>query len=122
MSFGCINFLNFYVRFGRKLVLIGSLAMMSVTGMAQAIAPSYVVFQIFVLLNAVATAGVYPLAFILGVELVGPSKREMASMVINYFYAFGEASVGLFAWLFDDWQSLQLIVSVPPILFIAYFW
>ncbi|XP_059481373.1 organic cation transporter protein [Neocloeon triangulifer] len=109
-------------RFGRKLVLVGSLVLMSVTGVLQAVAPSYLVFQFFVLLNAVGTSGVYPLAFILGVELVGPSKREMSSMVINYFYAVGEASVGLFAWLFDDWQSLQLIVSVPPIFFIAYYW
>ncbi|XP_065352741.1 organic cation transporter protein [Cloeon dipterum] len=109
-------------RFGRKLVLVGSLVLMSVTGIAQAVSPSYLVFQFFVLLNAIGTSGVYPLAFILGVELVGPTKREMSSMVINYFYAVGEASVGLFAWLFDEWQSLQLIVSVPPIFFIAYYW
>ncbi|KAF4520101.1 hypothetical protein B566_EDAN010331 [Ephemera danica] len=109
-------------RYGRKMVLVFSLVCMSVTGITQAIAPSYVVFQIFVFLNAIATAGVYPLAFILGVEMVGPSKREMSSIVINYFYAVGEASVGVVAWLSGNWKVLQLAVSAPPFFFIIYYW
>lgn len=57
-----------------------------------------------------------------GVELVGKSKREMSGNVLNYFYAFGEAAVGLFAWLFGDWRIIQLLVSAPPLLFVIYYW
>lgn len=53
---------------------------------------------------------------------MGKSKREMSGNVLNYFYALGEASVGLFAYLFGDWMIIQLLVSAPPMLFVLYYW
>ena len=52
--------------YGRKNVLIAANIIMSLTGIAQALSTSYVTFSIWNLLNAVGTAGVYPMAFILG--------------------------------------------------------
>lgn len=54
--------------------------------------------------------------------MVGLRQREMAGIVMNYFYAIGEAMVGLVAWMFGDWIILQIVVSAPPILFISYYW
>lgn len=31
--------------------------------------------------------------------MVGARKREMSGVVLNYFYAIGEALVGVIAWL-----------------------
>jgi MFS family permease len=53
-------------RFGRKLIFVAAIVMMSLTGVAQAVAANYVTFQVFVFANALGTAGVYPLAFIIG--------------------------------------------------------
>lgn len=58
----------------------------------------------------------------IGVELVGKKRRELTGMVLNYFYAIGEAVIALIAWLAKDWVLLQLIVSAPPFLFISYYW
>lgn len=57
-----------------------------------------------------------------GVEMVGPKKREMSGVLLNYFYSVGEALVGLLFWLYPNWIVLQLLVSVPPLLFIGYYW
>lgn len=54
--------------------------------------------------------------------MVGPKKREMSGIILNYFYSVGEALVGLLFWICRDWVILQLIVSVPPLLFIGYYW
>lgn len=54
--------------------------------------------------------------------MVGPQKREMSGIVLNYFYSVGEAIVGLLFWLYPNWVALQLMVSVPPLLFIGYYW
>ncbi|XP_062127391.1 organic cation transporter protein [Drosophila sulfurigaster albostrigata] len=109
-------------RFGRKYVFLFCTIFMGLTGIGQALAWDYISFLIFALLNAVGTSGVYPLAFIIGVEMVGPRKREMTSIVLNYFYAVGEALVGLAAWLLTDWKHLQLALSIPPLFFVIYVW
>ncbi|KAJ8969983.1 hypothetical protein NQ317_007030, partial [Molorchus minor] len=56
------------------------------------------------------------------VEMVGKRKREVTGIVLNYFYALGEAVVAPIAWYTKDWTYLQLLVSVPAILFIGYYW
>uniref|UniRef100_A0A0K8UT55 Organic cation transporter protein n=1 Tax=Bactrocera latifrons TaxID=174628 RepID=A0A0K8UT55_BACLA len=109
-------------RFGRKNIFILCSVFMAITGIAQGLAWDYNSFLVFAFLNAVGTSGVYPLAFIIGVEMVGPSMREMSSIVLNYFYAVGEALVGATAWLLQDWQLIQYALSVPPLFFIAYYW
>lgn len=54
--------------------------------------------------------------------MVGKRKREITGIVLNYFYAIGEAVVALIAWYTKDWVLLQLIVSGPAILFFVYYW
>lgn len=95
---------------------------MSLSGVLQVVSQNYTVFLVFVFVNALGTAGVYPLAFIIGIELVGKKKREITGIVLNYFYAIGEALVALIAWIAQDWVLLQLIVSAPPFLFVVYYW
>lgn len=108
--------------FGRKKIFIVSIVAMSLTGVGQALSNGYLTFIIFSLLNAIGAAGVYPLAFVLGLEMVGKRKREMAGVVLNYFYSIGEALVGIIAWIDGDWVHLQYWVSVPPLIFICYYW
>lgn len=108
--------------FGRKKIFIIAIVFMSLTGVGQAVSNTYLMFTIFAFLNAVGTSGVYPLAFILGVEMVGKGKREMAGVILNYFYSVGQALVGIIAWIDGDWVNLQYWVSAPPILFIVYYW
>lgn len=95
---------------------------MSLTGVGQAVSTSYIMFLTFAFLNAVGTSGVYPLAFVLGLEMVGKKKREMSGVILNYFYSIGEALVGIIAWMDGDWVNLQYWISAPPILFVAYYW
>ncbi|XP_044750714.1 organic cation transporter protein [Coccinella septempunctata] len=109
-------------RFGRKLVFIFCIMLMGISGMAQTICPEYVTFDIMIFVNAMGTAGVYPLAFIIGVEMVGKRRRELTGIVLNYFYAIGEALVALISWLTRDWVMLQLIISAPALLFFVYYW
>jgi MFS transporter, OCT family, solute carrier family 22 (organic cation transporter), member 4/5 len=109
-------------QYGRKLIFVIATMFMSITGVGQAVSNGYIMFLTFAFLNAVGTSGVYPLAFVLGLEMVGKKKREMSGVVLNYFYSVGEALVGIVAWLDDDWVSIQYWVSAPPILFIAYYW
>jgi OCT family organic cation transporter-like MFS transporter 4/5 len=48
------------------MVFLFCILQMSLSGIAQAAAPDYGTFQVLVFINALGTAGVYPLAFIMG--------------------------------------------------------
>lgn len=95
---------------------------MTVTGVLKAFAPTFASLAVLEFLNSFGASGVYPLAFVLGVEMVGKTKRGLAGIAFNYFFAFGEAGMGAIAWWTKDWRLLQLYISIPAILFISYYW
>lgn len=108
-------------RYGRKRMFILSIFIMSVSGIIQVFSNGYVMFVIFTFINSVGTAGIFPLAFIIGVEMVGRKKREVTGIILNYFYSVGEALIALFAWMTKDWVQLQLIASAPALIFLSYY-
>ena len=95
---------------------------MSIAGLTNTLSTSPKYFTFFTFLDAIGTAGITPLAFIIGIELVGRKKREFTGIVQNYFYAVGEAMLGLVAWWKPDWVKIQLMISAPPIIFLTYYW
>lgn len=95
---------------------------MSTAGIINTLSINPQMFTFFTFLDAVGTSGVSPLAFIIGIEMVGKRKRELTGIVQNYFYALGEAGLGLIAWIKPDWISIQLMISGPPLIFILYYW
>lgn len=95
---------------------------MSLTGIGQALSTNYEMFVAFAFLNAIGVSGLYPLAFVLGLEMVGKRKRGTAGMVCNYFYALGVAGLGAAAWIYNDWILLQLLISIPPMILFVYYW
>lgn len=59
---------------------------------------------------------------ILGMELVGPSKRKVASVVDGIFFALGQVFLGVMAYFFRNYQYLQLVISLPSVMFLSYWW
>lgn len=62
-------------------MLIISTFVMSLTGIGQAYSTSYEMFLAFAFLNAIGVSGMYPLAFVLGLEMVGKRKRGDAGII-----------------------------------------
>lgn len=108
--------------FGRKITLIVATFFMSLTGIGQAFATNYEMFVIFAFLNAIGVSGIYPLAFILGLEMVGKQKRGVAGIICNYFYSIGVAILGIAAWAYNNYVVLQLLISIPPMIIFIYYW
>lgn len=55
-------------------------------------------------------------------EMVGPSKRFYAGVVVQYFFTLGYMLTALFAYLITDWRQLQIALSLPGLLFLLYWW
>ena len=55
-------------------------------------------------------------------EMVGPSKRLWAGMVIEYFIALGLVLQCLVGYLIREWKYNEIIVSAPAALMLSYWW
>ncbi|CAC5395440.1 SLC22A4_5 [Mytilus coruscus] len=57
-----------------------------------------------------------------GLEMVGPSKRNWAGIVIHMFFAVGLVYLAGMGYFLRDWQHVGLSIAAPCVLFLCYWW
>ena len=60
--------------------------------------------------------------YFVGMEYVGPSKRVWAGCIIHVFGTNGAMYLVLMAYLWRDWQKVQLSMGVPCIIYVVLIW
>uniref|UniRef100_A0A182JXE2 Major facilitator superfamily (MFS) profile domain-containing protein n=1 Tax=Anopheles christyi TaxID=43041 RepID=A0A182JXE2_9DIPT len=103
-------------RFGRRWILLVSVAGSALFGLLRSFATSYEMFIAMEFLDPVVGSTMYTTAFILALELVGPKMRVTGNNIISCAFSFGEALLGLLAMYFRDWRILLRILYIPGFL------
>ncbi|XP_048771044.2 organic cation transporter protein-like isoform X2 [Ostrea edulis] len=106
---------------GRKKTLSLSVILMMASSIGLAWAPNYIAFVLIRICVGASTSGVFMTGFVIGVELVGPSKRLFAGVVNEIFFAVGLVLLAGVAYGLRDWFWIELSLSIPTVIFIA-FW
>ncbi|CAG9763144.1 unnamed protein product [Ceutorhynchus assimilis] len=109
-------------RWGRKVTFLIASILQVVFGILAAYAPEFWTFAISRMIVGAAASGVFLVAYVMGLEMVGPSKRLVAGTVIFIFFSGGYVLIALLAKLLSNWRHLQLALTFPGILFIFYWW
>ena len=110
-------------KIGRKPTFLISNLMMLIAGLLAAAAPEIISFMVCRAVAGAAIAGVEASCFVMGMELVGPSKRTLAGILCWFFETGGLLSaVGLGYLVRGDWRLLQALYSLPALLFLPYLW
>jgi len=108
-------------RIGRKPTFMISNLLMATGGLLAAFAPEFFTFVACRVLAGFAIAGVEASCFVMGMELVGPSKRTLAGILCWFFETGGLlCAVALGFFVRDDWRLLQVLYSAPALLFLTY--
>ncbi|KAH9507258.1 hypothetical protein Btru_056737 [Bulinus truncatus] len=107
---------------GRKLALMGMVALHAASSIGVAWADTYVIYVILRFLTGISISGLFLAIFVLGMELVGPSKRMVVGIVVEVFWAVGVLILGVIAYFIRQWEILQMVVSFPILLFFSYWW
>ncbi|XP_030850614.1 organic cation transporter protein isoform X1 [Strongylocentrotus purpuratus] len=107
-------------RIGRLATMWVCITGQLVFGVAVAFAPSFWWFAFLRTLLAMNNMGVFLVAFVLGTEFVGPSKRVVAGTGIMIGFSIGYMGLSVIAYLIRDWRHLQLALSVPVVLFYVF--
>ncbi|XP_042867534.1 organic cation transporter protein-like [Penaeus japonicus] len=109
-------------RFGRKPVFLSALVLMVVVGVGQAAIPEYYTFTALRFVLGASLQGVFLVAYVMAMELVGKKKRVLVGVLAQAFYTIGYFTAALLAWGIPSWRWLQITMTVPAILFIPYYW
>ncbi|KAL8577451.1 hypothetical protein ACOMHN_048086 [Nucella lapillus] len=109
-------------RFGRKTVMLICLWLQAVVGacltLCTAVIP-YIVLQFFI---GITNMTIALCAYVLVVETFDKNTREWPALSLQFFWAGGVMLLSLFAYLLPNWRHLELLVSLPQLLTISYYW
>ncbi|XP_036966746.1 solute carrier family 22 member 4-like isoform X2 [Acanthopagrus latus] len=110
-------------RFGRKPVLFGSVALVSVFSGAQAFAPSWPVFTALYFMIGLGQLSGYVAVFVLGSEtLTGSTRVFFSNLALPFVYVFAIMLLPATAYLVREWRYLSLIMAVPGLACIPLWW
>uniref|UniRef100_A0A3B4T7D8 Si:dkey-166k12.1 n=1 Tax=Seriola dumerili TaxID=41447 RepID=A0A3B4T7D8_SERDU len=109
-------------RYGRRFILLLSIALQTVFGVAVAFAPNFPVYVILRFVVGTTISGVIINAFVLGTEWTCTKRRMLAGIITDYAFGLGYMLLAGVAYLIRDWRKLQLAISAPGFLLIFYIW
>lgn len=119
---GSIGFGELSDRWGRKKTFFLSLVIQVVFGIIASFAPEFWTFSIARAIVGATTSGVFLVAYVIGLEMVGASKRMLAGTVCHMFFSGGYMLTALFAIYITDWRTLQFALTIPGLIFLTYWW
>ncbi|XP_078086939.1 organic cation/carnitine transporter 2-like [Mustelus asterias] len=110
-------------RFGRKIVLFGTLAVQTVFGILQAFSPNWEMFCILNFIVGLGSTSNYAAAFVLGSEVFGKSMRIVyCTLGVGISYACGYMFLPIVAYFIRSWWMLLLTLSFVGLLYIPLWW
>ncbi|KAE8286550.1 Solute carrier family 22 member 2 Apical organic cation transporter Organic cation transporter 2 [Larimichthys crocea] len=109
-------------RFGRKMSFLMSNLLNGIAGILVAVAPDYVSLLIFRTLYGFGVKGGWVAGYVLITEIVGVEFRRTVGVVYQMFFSVGILFLPLLAYYISDWRWLQVVITVPYIVFLSYYW
>ncbi|XP_050677904.1 organic cation transporter protein-like [Leptidea sinapis] len=91
-------------------------------GVTRYFADTYIGFLISEVVEATFGSGGYSCAYILLMEVVGPKYRVAAGATFKIVFSIGQIMLALIAWAVPDWRTLTLVLYIPQVITISYYW
>uniref|UniRef100_A0A4W6E9B9 Solute carrier family 22 member 21 n=1 Tax=Lates calcarifer TaxID=8187 RepID=A0A4W6E9B9_LATCA len=110
-------------RYGRKTVLVVTIAVQILFTFFEIFSQSWAVFCALYFVVGVGQISNYVAAFVLGAEIFGPSVRTIFSTAgVSLFFGAGYMLLPLFAFFIRDWRMLLLALTLLGFLCVPVWW
>ncbi|NXK00743.1 S226B protein, partial [Corythaixoides concolor] len=109
-------------KFGRRALLSWCYLQLGVTGAGTAAAPTFVIYCLCRFLAGLAMAGITLNSASLCMEWIPTEARAVVGTLNGYAYTMGQFVLAGVAFGLPHWRWLQLVVSLPFLLFFLYSW
>ncbi|XP_057583437.1 solute carrier family 22 member 10-like [Hippopotamus amphibius kiboko] len=104
-------------RFGRKLILRWCLLQLAISGTCTAFAPTFLIYCLLRFWSGCSAVVIITNNWMLIVEWTRSQSKAMVITLIYCAISIGQAILGGLAFVFREWRTLQLVVSVPFFVF-----
>ncbi|XP_030836202.1 organic cation transporter protein-like [Strongylocentrotus purpuratus] len=104
---------------GRWWMLMVLMFVRLISGIAIAFSPNWWVFTVLRFFQGYAAISLFIIAFIVGTEFVGPSKRKITGIIYGIPFALGYVCLAGIAYLVPYWRTLELICVSPALIYIG---
>lgn len=108
-------------RYGRRVPFLGAVFLQLISGVTTAYSVNWYMFTILRFLLAVATGGTMVTSFVLIMELIGPRYRDIVGILYQIPFNLGHLILPAFGYYLRDWNTFQLAISLPSIIFLSYY-
>ncbi|XP_033113621.1 organic cation transporter protein-like [Anneissia japonica] len=112
---GSLIFGNFSDRYGRKKILLVCMLLYTLLNIIILSSQWYLMFITFRAIAGAFSMGAYMSTFVIGCELVGPSRRSLAGTFISVQWSIGYMVASLYAYLIRYWRLLMLAMAIMDI-------
>ncbi|XP_078603971.1 organic cation transporter protein-like [Branchiostoma floridae x Branchiostoma japonicum] len=109
-------------RFGRRPTTVFCLILHLALSTGASFASDYVSFVILRALDGAAANGAFYTAFVLALEVVGPSKRNAVGMTASLSFGTGFFALSVRAYFLRTWRNLQLVQALMMYPLLCYWW
>ncbi|XP_075558257.1 organic cation transporter protein-like isoform X2 [Dermacentor variabilis] len=109
-------------RLGRRPMVIAGYVASLVGSVCVAVSPWFSLLLLFRGLLGLGLGLGQTASFCLLMEVIGPQKRTTTAVAFSFGFAIGIIMLPGFAWLLQDWRSLQAAISVPLLVFVVWSW
>ncbi|XP_037077485.1 carcinine transporter-like [Pollicipes pollicipes] len=109
-------------KWGRRTAIVAILALEIPMAIVSAFSTSYTMYTALRFVVGLTFPALYQIPFILSLEMMGPSYRTFAGMIICVFFAGALAVMAGIAYLCRHWFTLTLALSVPFVVLVSYWW
>lgn len=122
MLIGATLFGKLADRFGRRRILLGTVACDAVFGSLSAFAPSFEILLVLRFLTGMAVGGTLPVDYAMMAEFLPPKNRGRWLVFLESFWAVGTIAVGLVAFMAttagaaDIWRWVFAATALPAII------
>ncbi|XP_050390995.2 organic cation transporter protein [Patella vulgata] len=98
--------------FGRKPLMVVSNYVFVICAYLMVWSPNYIVLLVLRFFLGLSVSGQALTCYIIGVELVGPSKRRYTGVISNLTWCLGLFMISLFGYLIRNWRYLHLTAAI----------
>ncbi|XP_052711905.1 uncharacterized protein LOC128186180 isoform X4 [Crassostrea angulata] len=119
-TLGSLGMGIFSDKFGRKVVLMASIALYIGSSIPLSFVNEFSEFTVSRIFSGVSVGGLLNTCYVMDLELVEPRMRMLAGMVYKLFWGTGALLLTGMAYLIRDWRNLNLSLALPTILFLFY--